>query len=62
MIAETKLTTEQSQMYDLGRQARAAGFHPESCNLATFDYRRAFWIAGWHDQDAEMRAKNEKNI
>lgn len=49
-------------MVDLGRQAREAGYPADSCNLATFDVLRFFWLAGWHDQDAEMRAKNEKGV
>ncbi|MFZ9069128.1 MAG: hypothetical protein ACO23R_17295 [bacterium] len=43
-------------MYDLGRQARAGGFPVDSCNLATFNPWRPFWLAGWHDKDAEMKA------
>lgn len=56
MRAQTFMTSEQSQMYDLGRQARIGGFYPEACNLATFDSRRFYWLAGWHDQDAEIKA------
>jgi len=48
----------ESQMYDLGRQARKAAFPIESCNLSAFDARRCWWIAGWHDEDMETKAKD----
>lgn len=41
-----------SQMYDLGRQAREAGFKPESCNVCN-PIKRSWWLAGWHDLDIE---------
>lgn len=62
MRAESKLTAQQSQMVDLGRQARMDGYPTDSCSLPTFDVLRFFWLAGWHDQDAEMRVKNEKSV
>jgi hypothetical protein len=48
----------ESQMYDLGRQARRAAFPIESCNLSKMDARRAWWIAGWHDEDMELKARD----
>jgi hypothetical protein len=48
----------ESQMYDLGRQARRAAFPIESCNLSSFDARRAWWVAGWHDEDMELKARD----
>lgn len=56
MKADHKFSGYESQMYDLGRQARAGGYSIEACNLPTFDNRRSYWIAGWHDKDAEMNA------
>ena len=56
MKADHKFSGYESQMYDLGRQARAGGYSIEACNLPTFDSRRSYWIAGWHDKDAEMNA------
>lgn len=47
------MTPRESQMYDLGRQARRADFAAETCNLSTEDPSRAFWLAGWHDEDME---------
>lgn len=47
----------ESQMYDLGRQARRAGFPIEACNLSKTDWRRAWWVAGFHDEDIEKKAK-----
>ena len=45
------MTQTESQMYDLGRQARHAGFKTEACNLSIYDVGRAWWLAGWHDTD-----------
>ena len=47
------MNANESQMYNLGRQAHEAGFGIESCNLSEYDPRRAFWIAGWIDRDIE---------
>jgi hypothetical protein len=44
-------------MYDLGRQARKAAFPTEACNLSKNDWKRSWWIAGWHDEDMETAAK-----
>jgi len=41
-------------MYDLGRQARHAGFKTEACNLSIYDVGRAWWLAGWHDTDYDL--------
>jgi len=51
----------ESQMYDLGRQARKAGFPIEACNLSKSDYKRSWWVAGWHDEDMELKAKSQSN-
>jgi len=48
----------ESQMYDLGRQARRAGFPIESCNLSKLDWKRSWWVAGFHDEDIELKAKD----
>jgi hypothetical protein len=56
MRSDHKFSSDESQVYDLGRQARAGGFPVDSCNLATFNPWRPFWLAGWHDKDAEMNA------
>lgn len=53
------MTDVESQMYDLGRQARRAGFPMEACNLSKTDKRRAWWVAGFHDEDMEMMAKEK---
>jgi len=44
------------QMYDLGRQAREAGFDTISCNVRD-PSKRAWWLAGWHDLDIEKGVK-----
>ena len=43
-------------MYDLGRQAREAGFKLESCNVCN-RIKRSWWFAGWHDLDMEKGVK-----
>lgn len=48
------MNPQESQMYDLGRQARRTDFGREACNLSPCDSRRAFWLAGWHDEDFEQ--------
>lgn len=54
------MTAIESQMYDLGRQANRAGYPTTTCNLRLHDPNRAWWLAGWHDEDMEAKAK-EKN-
>lgn len=49
----------ESQMYDLGRQARRAGFPIESCNLSKLDWKRSWWVAGFIDEDIELKAKEQ---
>jgi ribosome modulation factor len=49
------MAPQESAMYDLGRQARQAGFAKECCNLPYIDVRRAWWLAGWHDLDMEKQ-------
>lgn len=56
------MNQKQSQMYDLGRQARIAGFGIESCNLSHYDHNRAWWVAGWHDEDMEQKARSGSRI
>ena len=41
-----------SAMYDLGRQAREAGFQTFACNVND-PVSKAWWLAGWHDLDME---------
>lgn len=41
-----------SAMYDLGRQAREAGFQTLACNVID-PAARSWWLAGWHDLDME---------
>ena len=40
--------SEESAMYDLGRQAREAGYEIRACNVRD-PIKRAWWIAGHHD-------------
>jgi len=49
-------TMSAEQMYDLGRQAREAGFETISCNVRD-PVKRAWWLAGWHDLDIEKGVK-----
>lgn len=51
------MSAQQSQMYDLGRQAHAAGYGIESCNLSKSNPLRAWWVAGYIDRDIEAKAK-----
>ena len=50
---------EDSQQYDLGRQARIAGFSATACNLPVVSVKRAWWLAGWHDADVELLNSKE---
>lgn len=43
---------EHYDMYDLGRQAREAGFGPGHCSVNN-PVKRGWWLAGWHDLDLE---------
>ena len=44
--------------YNLGRQARAAGYHKNACNIpASRMAKRSWWLAGWHDEDMEIGAR-----
>jgi hypothetical protein len=52
------MTPIESQMYDLGRQARRAGFPIESCNLSLYDVKRCWWVAGYIDEDIETKARD----
>jgi hypothetical protein len=49
------MNAQESQMYDLGRQAHAAGYGIEACNLSKSNPLRAWWVAGWHDRDMETK-------
>ena len=42
--------------YDEGFEARS---RDDDCNPYTDLKRRREWLAGWHDQDDHMRAKDE---
>ncbi len=53
------MNAQQSQMYDLGRQAHAAGYSIEACNLSRFNPLRAWWIAGHIDRDIEQKHVNK---
>lgn len=50
------------QMYDLGRQARKAGYPIESCNVESFTSKRSAWLAGWHDEDMECHEESVKGV
>jgi len=50
---------DELQMYDLGRQARTAGFQKTVCNLPVVSVKRAWWLAGWHDEDIELLNSQE---
>lgn len=47
------MNSGKSAMYDLGRQARRAGFETFACNVNNA-VTKYFWLAGWHDEDIEM--------
>jgi len=47
------VSAKESQKYDLGRQAREAGFPAAACNLDLMNPGRCWWLAGWHDLDFE---------
>jgi hypothetical protein len=49
------MNAQESQMYDLGRQAHAAGYGIEACNLSKSNPLRAWWVAGFHDRDIETK-------
>lgn len=49
------MSADQSRMYDLGRQANKAGYNTACCNLSISDPLRAWWLAGWHDNDIESK-------
>jgi len=44
--------SECTAMYDLGRQAREAGYGLISCNVRD-PIKKSWWLAGWHDLDME---------
>jgi hypothetical protein len=48
---------EESQMYNLGQQAREADYKITSCNLSLYNPVRVWWIAGWHDMDIEIKQR-----
>jgi hypothetical protein len=52
------MNPKQSQLYDLGRQARIAGYELGACNLSHHDVNRVWWVAGWHDEGVEREYKN----
>jgi ribosome modulation factor len=39
-------------MYQLGREAHAAGYQTIQCDVRD-PVKRSFWLAGWHDADIE---------
>jgi hypothetical protein len=47
-------------MYDLGRQAHAAGFGLEACNLSKSNPLRSWWVAGHIDRDIETKAMEQQ--
>lgn len=51
------MTAEQSKFYDLGRQAQAAGYTTEACNLSIINPMRAWWVAGHIDAAIEAKAR-----
>jgi uncharacterized protein YbjT (DUF2867 family) len=53
------MSAMESQQYDLGRQARVADYQISACNISQTNPLRAWWVAGWHDQDMEMAAQPE---
>ncbi len=52
------MNSKQAQLYDLGRQANRAGYEIAACNMSHYDPNRAWWVAGWHDEDMESEYKN----
>jgi hypothetical protein len=52
-----ELTAEQSKYYDLGRQARVAGYSSSACNMSTANKMRGWWMAGYWDTDSELKAR-----
>lgn len=47
----------QASIYNAGRKARRDRFLIESCSFSRLDENRAWWIAGWHDEDIEQCQK-----
>jgi hypothetical protein len=54
MTTTDRMNPLHSQLYDLGRQARKADFKTSVCNMGDANPNRAWWIAGWHDEDYEQ--------
>ncbi len=53
------MSPQESQMYDLGRQAHAAGYGVEACNLSKTNPLRSWWVAGLIDADIEQQYINK---
>lgn len=50
---------EGNAMYRMGREARAQGYGRDACNIPrTRAVNRGWWLAGYHDKDMEMDARN----
>ncbi|MES2625926.1 MAG: hypothetical protein V4628_11660 [Pseudomonadota bacterium] len=48
-------SAQESQMHNLGIQARQADYAITACNLSLYNPLRAWWIAGWVDTDNEIK-------
>lgn len=55
-MTKSYMNSREAQQYDLGRQARKGGYSTDACNITADNYLRGWWLAGWHDQDMEMKA------
>jgi hypothetical protein len=53
--AAFSMSPDESRYYDLGRQAREADFEISACNMSKAAPLRAWWVAGWHDRDMEIK-------
>jgi hypothetical protein len=54
------MNAQEAQMYDLGRQAHAAGYGIEACNLSKSNPLRSWWVAGHIDRDIETKAMEQQ--
>ncbi len=47
-----------NEIYEMGRRARRVGHRREACSIPARErVERAWWLAGWHDQDMEILAE-----
>lgn len=58
------MTPYEYRNYKLGREARRFGYGRDACNLHGREKRvaRAWWNAGWHDEDMDIEASMREGI